>query len=175
MNVRGGVDFATLKASATLRVRGQGYRAFEIGHELVHHWGRTVTESDTIQFSYLTLSYNPLYLNAEYAKAHGHPNLVVNPHLVFNVVLGLTVEDCSEGIGGPFLGVDELTYHEPVYPGDTLTARSITIDKRLSANKPGRGVITWHSQGFNQHGRCVVDFKRSNLAVFDDSTPAAGG
>ena len=153
--------------SATYRARGRLYDEFEVGETIVHHWGRTITEADTIQFSHLTLSYNPLYFNREYAKAHGHPDLVVNPQLVFNTILGLTVEECSEGIGGPFLGVFELTYHEPVYPGDTLTAVSKTIDKRLSESDPNRGIVSWSTEGFNQHDRRVLSFKRSNLAVFN--------
>jgi len=166
-------DVDEIKASAKLRVRGQGYHAFEIGKPIAHHWGRTITESDAIQFAHLTLAYNPLYFNREYAKAHGHPDLVVNPQLVFNVILGLTVEDLSEGLGGPFLGVYELTYHEPVYPGDTLTARSVTTDKRLSESKEGRGIVSWHTEGFNQHGRRVIDYKRSNLAVFNPNESLA--
>ena len=54
--------------------------------------------------------------NRDYARSLGHPDIVVNPHLLFNVVLGMSVEDCSE-IGGPFLGVNKLVYHRPVYPG----------------------------------------------------------
>lgn len=167
-------DVEEIKASAKLRVRGQGYDAFEIGKPIVHHWGRTITEADAIQFAHLTLAYNPLYFNREYAKAHGHPDLVVNPQLVFNIILGLTVEDLSEGLGGPFLGVYDLTYHEPVYPGDTLTAKSVTTDKRLSESKEGRGIVSWHSEGFNQHGRRVIDYKRSNLAIFSASQRIAG-
>ena len=155
-----------LKQAATLRPRGRMYDEFEIGEVIVHHWGRTVTEADAIQFSHLTLSYTPLYFNLEYAKAHGHPGLVVNPHLVFNMVLGLSVEDCSEGIAGPFLGVYELTYHQPVYVGDTLTAQSVTTDKRLSEKDPEKGILTWHTEGFNQAGDRVIDFTRSNLSDF---------
>lgn len=160
-------DVAELKASAVLRPRGRLYEEFEIGEEIHHHWGRTITEADAIQFAHLTLSYNPLYFNREYAKAHGHPDLVVCPHLVFNVILGLTVEDCSEGIAGPFLGVFDLVYHQPVYPGDTLTAQSVTTDKRLSSKDPNKGIITWSSQGVNQRDERVVSFKRSNLSDFN--------
>ncbi len=159
-------DVEEIKSSAVFRPKGQMYEEFEVGSVMNHHWGRTITEADTIQFSHLTLSYNPLYFNREYAKSLGHPDIVVNPQLVFNVILGLTVEDCSEGLGGPFLGVFELNYHEPVYPGDTLTARSTTTDKRLSESSEGRGIVSWHSEGFNQHGNRVIDFKRSNLSFF---------
>ena len=160
------MDVSELKSVAEYRPRGKLYDEFEIGETIHHHWGRTITESDAIQFSHLTLSYNPLYCNAEYAKAHGHPGLVVNPHLVFNVILGLSVEDNSEGIMGPFLGVFELTYHKPVYINDTLTAQSVTTDKRVTDGDPNKGVITWHTEGFNQSGDRVIDFKRSNLSNF---------
>ena len=160
-------EVAEIKASAKLRARGKLYDEFEIDERVYHHWGRTITEADTIQFTHLTLSYNPLYFNKEYAIAHGHPDIVVNPQLVFNVILGLSVEDCSEGIAGPFLGVFDLTYHQPVYPGDTLTAQSVTKDKRLSKSDSNRGIVTWHTEGFNQKGERVIDFGRSNLSDFN--------
>lgn len=160
------MDVNELKTAAKFRARGKVYDEFEIGETIYHHWGRTITEADAIQFSHLTLSYNPLYFNEQYAKAHGHPGLVVNPHLVFNTILGLSVEDCSEGIAGPFLGVFELTYHQPVYIGDTLTAQSVTTDKRITDGDPNKGVITWHTEGLNQNGERVIDFKRSNLSNF---------
>ena len=95
---------------------------------------------------------------------------MVCPQLVLNVVLGLTVEVCSEALGGPFLGVDGVEYLEPVYPGDTLTAVSTTEAKRVSRSTTGRGVVTWRNEGFNQHGRKVVGFRRSNLAIWSGGT-----
>ena len=159
-------EFEDMLDSAALRRRGQGYHAFTVGEVIHHHWGRTITEADAIQFCHLTLAYNPLYFNREYAKALGHPDIVVCPQLVFNVILGLTVEVCSEGLGGPFLGVDDVKYLEPVYPGDTLTAVSTTEAKRESASTEGRGVVTWRNEGLNQHGRKVIEFRRSNLAIW---------
>ncbi len=159
-------EFEDMLDSAALRRRGQGYHDFTVGEVIHHHWGRTITEADAIQFCHLTLAYNPLYFNREYAKALGHPDIVVCPQLVFNVILGLTVEVCSEGLGGPFLGVDGVNYLEPVYPGDTLTAVSTTEAMRESASTEGRGVVTWHNEGFNQHGRKVIEFRRSNLAIW---------
>lgn len=142
--------------------KGHLFEDFATGQVFEHHWGRTISESDTVLFTTLTLSYNPLYFNREYAKSHGHKDIVVNPLLVFNVVLGLSVEDLSE-IGGPFLGVFRLTYHEPAYPGDTLTARSTTRECRRSDSNPANGIVTWHTEGFNQLGVRVIDFERSNL------------
>ncbi len=159
-------EFEEMLESAVLRKRGQGFHDFEVGETIHHHWGRTITEADAIAFCHLTLAYNPLYFNREYAKELGHKDIVVNPQLVFNVILGLSVEVCSESLGGPFLGVYDLHYLEPVYPGDTLTAVSKTEAKRESQSSEGRGVITWYNEGFNQHGVKVIEYRRSNLAIW---------
>lgn len=142
--------------------KGNLYDDFQVGQVFEHHWGRTISESDTTLFSTLTLSFNPLYFNRAYARANGHPDIVVNPQLVFNVILGLSVEDCSEA-GGPFLGVFNLVHDRPVYPGTTLTSRSETIEARLSESNPKNGIVTWRTEGFDDEGRRVISFRRSNL------------
>lgn len=151
-------------AGARLWPKGNVYEDFEVGRVFDHHWGRTITESDNTLFTTLTLSYNPLYFNEPYARENGHPRVVANPMLVFCVVFGLTVEDLSER-GGAFLGVDELTFHTPVYPGDTLTARSTVVSMRPSSSRPSEGIVTWHTEGFNQAGTRVIDFNRTNLVA----------
>ncbi|MDQ8035462.1 MAG: MaoC family dehydratase [Bordetella sp.] len=153
---------ARLKTQARLWPRGNRYEDFDIGRRFVHHWGRTVGPVDNTLFSTLTLHYNPHYTNTAFAQAHGHRDTPVNPLLVFNTVFGLSVEDLSEG-GGPFLGVDELSYLKTVYPGDTLHATSEVVARRLASNRPGYGIVTWHTVGSDQHGDEVIRFKRSNL------------
>ena len=51
-----------------------------------------------------------------------------------------------------------------VYPGDTLTARSTVIAARPSNSRPG-GIVTWHTEGYDQRGELVVDFVRTNLVA----------
>jgi acyl dehydratase len=154
-------DFATVRERARMARTGRRFEDFRVGDVFAHHWGRTITESDNIAFATLTLSYTPLYFNAEYAKAEGHDRLVVAPMLVFLTVFGLSVEDLSEG-GGPFLGVDELTYHRPVLVGETVYARSTVRTARESTTRPGSGIVSWRTEGLID-GEVVVDFVRSNL------------
>ncbi|HEX6488722.1 MAG TPA: MaoC family dehydratase [Candidatus Dormibacteraeota bacterium] len=151
-------------SSAREWLHGRYFEDFEVGQRFDHHWGRTITESDAILFSTLTLAYNPLYLNRDHALAEGHPDLVVNPLLVFDVVFGLSVEDLSEK-GGLFLGVEDLTYHRHVYPGETLTARSEVLTARLSDSRPEHGVVSWRTEGVDARGTIVIDFTRTNLVV----------
>src|SRR5262245_58582607 len=152
-------DFRT---RARLVPKGNRYEDFSPGRVFRHHWGRTVTESESTLFSTLTLHFNPHYYNAAYAKAHGHPGIVVNPLLVFTTVFGLTFEDLSEG-AGPSLAVNELSYAQPFNPGIWLRAKSTVLDRRVSDSHKGFGIVTWHTKGFNQRDEVVIDFKRTNL------------
>jgi acyl dehydratase len=151
-------------ATFTLLRKGRSFEEFGVGRRFDHHWGRTLTEADNALFTTATLAYNPLYFNAEYARSEGHPGIVMNPMLVLCTVVGLSVEDLSEA-GGPFLGIDELTFHRPVYAGDTVEAASVVVSARESDSRPGFGIVTWHTEGRNQRGEIVVDYQRSNLVA----------
>jgi itaconyl-CoA hydratase len=153
-------DFTTFP----LRPRGNRFEDFAEGQVFEHHWGRTLTESDNVLFATTTLAYCPLYTNADYARRHDHPTTPLHPLLVLCTVLGLSVEDLSEA-GGPFLGMEKVRFHRPLYPGDTIEARSRVIAKRTSDSRPAFGIVTWHTEAFDQEGRLVVDYERSNLVA----------
>ena len=144
--------------------KGRLFGEFALGQVFVHHWGRTLLESDSVLFTSLTLNYNPLYVNREVARELGHAASPDNPSLAVLTVLGLSVEDLSEGsTEGAFLGVDDLTYTAPVYPGDTLTGVSEVVALRPSESRPGGGIVTWRTWGINQAGVEVLAFTRTNL------------
>ncbi|MET8977929.1 MaoC family dehydratase [Streptomyces sp. NPDC004539] len=151
-----------------VRTRGRQYEDFQVGQRLDHHWGRTLSAGDATLFATATLAYNPLYFNAEHAREEGHPDLVVHPLLALCTVVGLSVEDLSEA-GGPFLGIDDLTFHRAVHPGDTLSSASTVLAKRPSGSQPGFGIVTWRTEGRDQHGDLVVAFTRSNLVVMREA------
>jgi acyl dehydratase len=144
--------------------KGHVFEDFEVGQVFEHHWGRTLNAGDNSLFSTVTMHFNPLYTNAEYARALGHPDVLVNPMLVLSTAVGLSVEDLSEG-GGPFLGVEQAVFHRPVHPGDTLSARSTVVGRRESASRPTSGIVTWRTEAFNQRGELVLDYQRSNLVT----------
>ena len=96
--------------------KGNRFQDFTEGQQLAHHWGRTLTDGDNAIFSTATCNWNPMHLNAEYARAHDHPDVVVNPMLVLCTVVGLSVEDLSE-TGGPFLGMEDVIVPPPRLPG----------------------------------------------------------
>jgi len=153
-------DFSTFP----LKTKGNRYQDFEEGQVFEHHWGRTLTEADNALFATTTLRFTPLYFNAEYARAHGHDSVVVDPLLVLCTVVGLSVEDLSEG-GGPFLGVNDVKFHQPVYPGDTITGRSTVVNCRESGSRPGFGIVTWKTEARNQNDETVLTYQRTNLVA----------
>lgn len=138
---------------------------FAVGQELVHHWGRTLTESDNLTFTTATLGFNPMYFNEDYARELGHRRCVLNPYLLLLTTIGLSVQDLSEA-GGAFLGIRQVRFHGAAYPGDTLTARSTVLDARPSKSRPGHGVVTWRTIGAiraDGEERLAVELERSNL------------
>jgi itaconyl-CoA hydratase len=150
--------------------KGHQFQDFSDGQVFEHHWGRTITDGDNALFTTATCNWNPMHVNAEFARAHDHPDVVVNPMLVLCTVVGLSVEDLSE-IGGPFLGMRDVVFHRPVHPGDTLTARSTVVDRRESDSRPNVGIVSWHTEAHNQRGELVVDYVRTNLVAKRRSSP----
>ena len=108
---------------------GHYFEDFEVGHTFKHHWGRTINEGDNSLFSSVTMNFNPIYFNREYAKAMGFRDVVVNHMLVMNIVFGLSVEDLSERAIA-HLGYEQMKYGATVYPGDTITSQSEVLSKR---------------------------------------------
>lgn len=148
---------------AVKRVRRGGlHEDFPEGRVFEHHWGRTLTTEDSLLFNNLTMNYNPIHFNVEYARRLGYEGMVVSPLLVMTTVLGLTVEDLSEA-GGPFLGIDDVRFLRPVYAGDTVYARSTVLSRRESQSRPGWGIVEWRTTGVNQRGEAVVEYRRRNL------------
>ncbi|MFO1196781.1 MAG: MaoC family dehydratase [Burkholderiaceae bacterium] len=150
---------------------GPHYEDFTVGQRFEHHWGRTFAEGDALWYANMTMQYNPIYFNAPYARELGYRGILVHPLFVFTTALGLSVEDLSEG-GGPFLGVDDLDFHAPVYPGDTITSCSVVLSMRTSDKRPGWGIVEWRTWAVNQSGEKVVEFRRRNLSRM--KTPPKG-
>lgn len=162
------------RGKAVKAVKGHQFEDFTEGQIFKHHWGRTITDGDNTWFSTQTLSFNPLYFNEPYAESLGHQSMVVNPLLVFNTAFGLSVEDLSEG-GGLFLGVDDCEFLTPVHVGDTLRAQSTVVSKRISKSNKSAGIVTWLTEGFDQHDTKVIEFKRTNFVRFRDRKTAERG
>ena len=71
-------------------------------------------------------------------------------------IAAFAAEGGSSGLGG--IGVDELRWLKPVYPGDVLRCEDEVIETIPSRSKPDRGVIKFRTTVFNQHDEVVATF-----------------
>ena len=147
---------------ATRESFGRCFEDFVPG-EVIEHWpGRTITETDNLYFSLLTMNQHPLHIDAAYAEdTQFGQRLVVGP-LVFSVVVGMTVADIS-GRAIANLAYESVEHDGPTFHGDTLYARTTVLEKRDSKSRPDRGIVQVETQGLNQHGDVVLTFRRSVL------------
>ena len=141
---------------------GRFLEDFVVGDHYRHWPGRTITEADNIQFSLLTMNRHPLHCDSHFAARSEFGRPLVNSGLTVAIVLGLTVDDVSlNAIAN--LGWKEIALKGPVFPGDTIYARSEVIGVRDSRSRPGQGVVTTRTEGFKQDGLVFLVFERSCL------------
>ena len=78
------------------------------------------------------------------------------------LLIGMSVTDCSQKAIAN-LGMDEVKFTAPVYVGHTIYGESEVLGKRESKSRPGQGIVTIVTRGFNQDGTMVCTFKRNML------------
>lgn len=141
---------------------GRYFEDFKEGDIYEHRPGKTVTEYDNHAFTLLTLNTHPMHFDAEFAAASEFKkNLVVSPYTLA-LLIGMSVTDCSQKAIAN-LGMDEVKFTAPVFAGDTLYAESEVLGKRESKSRPGQGIVTIVTRGFNQDETMVCTFKRNML------------
>ncbi|MFZ5780496.1 MAG: MaoC family dehydratase [Pseudomonadota bacterium] len=137
---------------------GNFFEDFKVGQEIVHATPRTLTEADAALNVALYGSRFAINSSDEFARAIGLPRAPLDDLLVFHVVIGKTVPDISLNAVAN-LGYAEFRWGVPVYPGDTLSARSTVLGLRENSNKAS-GVVWVRSTGTNQKGEMVLDYVR---------------
>ncbi|HEY4750169.1 MAG TPA: MaoC family dehydratase, partial [Steroidobacteraceae bacterium] len=99
---------------------GLYFEQFDPGQHFVHLVRRTVTETDNLLFSALTMNPAAIHLDAEYCKATPFGERVVNSVFTLGLLVGLSVIDTTYGTTIGNLGWEEVRFPRPVLIGDTL-------------------------------------------------------
>ncbi|HEY8416716.1 MAG TPA: MaoC/PaaZ C-terminal domain-containing protein [Limnochordales bacterium] len=119
--------------------------------------GRTITEADVVNFAGVSGDYNPLHMDAEFAKTTPFGQRIAHGLLVLSVVTGLRQHlKLMEGAVLAFLEIRSWRFRKPVFIGDTIRARTEITGLRPTSN-PERGIVTVAAQVFNQHGDVVQE------------------
>jgi acyl dehydratase len=144
---------------------GRHYEDFELGDVYEHRPGRTITETDNIWFSLLTMNQHPLHIDAAYGADTEFGRPLVNSCLTLAMVTGMSVSDVSQKTVAN-LGWDKVRLTAPVFAGDTIYAESEVIAKRESGSRPNHGIVTVKTTGKKADGTVFMTFERSMLIPF---------
>ena len=143
---------------------GLWYEEFEIGMEWTHPITRTVTEMDNILFTALTHNPQPLHLDEEFSKANSQfGQRIVNSIFTLGLMVGVSVEETTLGTTVGNLGMTDVVFRNPVFHGDTLTARTRILEKRDSRSRPDVGIVTFEHWATNQRGEEVARCRRQGM------------
>ena len=148
--------------------RGLYFDEFEEDVKYLHRPGRTVTEADNVLFTTMTMNTQALHLDAFWSETQEFGQRLVNSMFTLSTVVGMSVAQLTQGTIVANLGFSEVAFPHPVYHGDTLYAETTVTSKRLSASRPGQGIVTLSHLGRNQHGATVVRAIRTTLVWTED-------
>jgi itaconyl-CoA hydratase len=139
------------------------FEDFRIGQVLEHHRGRSVTEYDNTRWTLATMNTAQGHFNRELTPATEDgpaAGPIVNGALVLAMAVGLTSTDiCGDSLGD--VGLDEVRFRAPTFPGDTLYARSEIVALDGDPDHPDAGVVTYRIDCTNQHDTVVAQALRA--------------
>ena len=130
------------------------FEDIEVGQEW-NSLGRTLTQTDIINFAGVSGDFNPIHMDHEFARTTVFRQPIAHGLLVLSMASGL-------GIFSPpmrtlaFIAIQEWHFREPVFVGDTIRVQTKVLEKHAKV-RGKRGVVTWQRQIVNQHGKIVQE------------------
>ncbi|MFB6171823.1 MAG: MaoC family dehydratase [Haloarculaceae archaeon] len=143
---------------------GRYFEDFEVGDVYKHPYGRTVTETDDVWLTNVTMNLNPMHFNEAYAAGTEFGERLVNGLVVIAMAVGMSVIDVSQNATAN-LGYDAVRHHAPVFHGDTLFVESEVVDKRESDSRDHVGIVTTELRAFNQDDELVLSLERTPMVL----------
>ncbi len=141
---------------------GLYFEDFVVGDTFEHRPGRTITDTDNIWMTLLTMNTQPVHFDAAYAAGTEWKKMLVDSTLTMSMLTGMSVRTVSAKVVAN-LGWDKVRATHPVFAGDTLYAASRILSTRESASRPTQGIVTVETTGTNQHADVVMTFERTML------------
>jgi acyl dehydratase len=136
------------------RPRGRYFEEFATGDQFTT-MGRTVTETDIVQFAGLSGDYNQIHTDAVFAGATPFGQRIAHGTLSLAIITGLLMQ--SGVVEGTILAFREIvgwTFSKPVHIGDTIHGAVVVAEtKALPRLHAGSVIIRIQVQ--NQDGATV--------------------
>jgi acyl dehydratase len=144
-------------------VSGLWFEELTPGLVVDHAVTRTVTEGDNTLFSVMTMNPQPLHLDEVFAATTQYGTRIVNSLFTLSLLVGISVHETTLGTTVGNLGFEEIAFPAPVFHGDTIHAQTEVLAARVSASRPGEGIVTFEHRAFNQRDELVARCRRAAL------------
>ncbi len=144
---------------------GLYFEEFKPGLVVKHAMTRTVTETDNLLFTALTMNPQPLHLDEEFARDSMYGRRIVNSVFTLGLVAGIHVADLTLGTTLGNLGFKEVQFPKPVFIGDTIRVESEVLEARESSSRPNAGIVQLEHRALNQRGELVCVLRRAALML----------
>jgi len=112
-------------------------------------FGKTITEADVFAFAGINGDFNPIHVNAEFAKGSMFGRRVAHGMLTAGLV-GQTLTNIG-GLGTIHLS-EAVKFLAPVFIGDT-----VTVVSEVAGKDPAKNRLTVKSTITNQEGKTVLE------------------
>lgn len=134
---------------------GRWFEELTVGTTVEHATRRTVTETDNVLFTTMTMNPQPLHLDAEFAAGTEFGRPLVNSLFTLGLVVGLAVPELTLGTTVANLGFSRVDFPAPVFAGDTIHVTTEVTAARPSSSRPDAGIVTFEHRGTNQRDELV--------------------
>lgn len=138
---------------------------FVVGKVYSHALRKTVTESDNMLFSVMTLNPQPLHIDFDFAARSEWGKPLVNSLFTLGLMIGISVHDLTLGTTIGNLGMKETVFPHPVFHGDTIRVETTVISVRESKSKPDRGIVEFEHRAYNQNDDLVARCTRQAMMM----------
>ncbi len=142
---------------------GKHFEDFKIGDVFQHTLRRTLTEMDNTLFSALTHNPQPLHIDHDFAARSEWGKPLVNSLFTLGLMIGISVEDTTNGTLFANLGMTDVKFPNPLFHGDTVHCVTEVVAKRESKSRPNVGIVELRHKAIKQDGKIVAECLRQSL------------
>jgi acyl dehydratase len=144
-------------------VSGRWFEELPVGFTVEHVLRRTVTETDNVLFTTMTMNPAPMHLDFDYASRSEFGQPLVNSMFTLALVVGLSVHELTLGTIVAQLGMTDVRFPAPVFHGDTIRVESEVVEARESKSRPEAGLVVFEHKAYNQRDELVCVCRRTGL------------
>ena len=149
---------------------GLWFEELTVGLVVEHATRRTVTETDNVLFTTMTMNPAPLHLDQSTPRPPSSGKPLVNCMFTLALVVGLSVPELTLGTTVAKLGLSDIEFPKPVFHGRHGPRGRPRWSRRARRVPAGRGHRRVRAPGRNQRDELVC---RATRAAFMRRRPAS--